>query len=469
MKLNYTALVKCFMYLCLVFKITVACFGYLDENTKELKFSFSFSKKINNDEIDLASRAYNLRNDRGLVKNIYSKDSVSYKLSSNRPMLNIGIHYLYQSIYSSMYELKEEDIISNKFVDKNNRYYHYYSIFINCLSLIVFLFSIIPFRNISFEIGIKNGSLLNFSTGLYFVFPSSLLYIGCIPLYENISLPISIIFIDFLFKIHQCDKKVSLFKYFLISILLTIAVMIRPQMLIPSIITLGVFILLPGLKNLIKNFINNICYRRILIIFSIIFVVFQSAIIIVNYKYFNAIFYTNRGDAMMWGHYELAKGSWDGTVDIEGSKGYIYQREIIPGFDSMSEIEQDKAQRNIAKKWIIENPIKEFKLILKKIAIFFMPYNFDYNKFNLIMFFTHLGFAIYFFQFISKFNTHLKNKILLLPLVFVFGVLFVNVMFFVEYRVKYFADPYLLMFSILAYNNLYKLIKGKFYNKQSLI
>ena len=84
----------------------------------------------------------------------------------------------------------------------------------------------------------------------------------------------------------------------------------------------------------------------------------------------------------MWGHYDLAKGSWDGIVDLKGSEGFVYVREIIPGFDSMSEIEQNNAQNKIGSNWIKANIGKEIILDLKKTAIFFMPYNFDFLKFG---------------------------------------------------------------------------------------
>jgi hypothetical protein len=163
----------------------------------------------------------------------------------------------------------------------------------------------------------------------------------------------------------------------------------------------------------------------------------------------------------MWGHYELAKGSWDGTVDIKGSYGYNYEREIIPRFDELSEIEQNNAQKKIANNWIKNNIVKEIKLSFKKVAIFFLPYNFERLKVNLPMLIIHLGFFLFIFISIIKRHLIKNNPYILLPLFFIFGILMVNILFFVEYRVKYFADPFMLILTIIALKTTIEWLNGK--------
>ena len=366
--MSLSNLSKYFLVCCIIIKIFVSCFGYLKEGSKDLKFSLSFKKEINNDEPDLARRAYNLRNGRGLVKTIVSNDSISYKLSSNRPLLNIGLHYIYQNIYCYFSNLKEIDISGiNEQVDKSNTYYKTYAILVNYITLFFYLLSIPFFIFLSKGIGIVNQNLLNLTTGVYLIFPSTLIYMGCIPLYENICLPFSVIGISFLLKLVLKQVKNNSFVFLLVSIMITIGVLLRPQSLIPNLLVLlvfGILLLIQTNKEGITS--NKICWKFIGI-FSIVFLICQSFIFSINYKNFNKIFYTNRGDAFMWGHYDLAKGSWDGTVDLKGSEGYVYERKIIPGFDSMSEIEQNIAQNKIGSNWIKNNIGKEIILDLKKI------------------------------------------------------------------------------------------------------
>ncbi len=453
---------KYFLIGCIIIKIFVSCFGYLKEGSKDLKFSLSFKKEINNDEPDLARRAYNLRNGRGLVKTIENNDSISYKLSSNRPLLNIGLHYMYQNIYCYFSNLKERDINgTNQQIDKSNTYYKTYAILINYVTLIFYLLSIPFFMFLAKNVGIVNQNLLNITTGFYLTFPSTLIYMGCIPLYENICLPFSVIGISFLLKLIMKQVKNNSLVFLAISLMLTMGVLLRPQSLIPTLMVLLVFGICTLLQTKREGIKSNTASWKFVGIFSIVFLISQSFIFFTNYKYFNTIFYTNRADAFMWGHYELAKGSWDGTVDLKGSEGYIYERKIIPGFDTMSELEQNAAQKNIANNWIKNNFSKELKLLFKKVGIFFMPYNFDYLKFNFSMFFIHLGFFMFGFFVIIKRRLLFCNKAILFSLTWVIGVVIVNVLFFVEYRIKYFADPYMLIFSVFIGNKIYEWFVNK--------
>lgn len=459
---------KYFLVTCIIIKIFVSCFGYLDENTKDFKLSLSFKKQINNDETDLASRAYNLRNGRGLVKTIYNNDSVSYKLSSYRPMFNVGLHYIYQNIYSHFSNLKENDIVGiNQQVDKSNTYYKTYALLVNYVSLIFYLLSIPFFMFLANKIGIENQNLLNVTTGFYLVFPSTLIYMGCIPLYENISLPLSIIAISYLLKLIFKQVKNNSFAFLAVSLLITIGVLLRPQSLIPTLFVLlvfGILLLIQTKKEGITS--TKICWKFIGI-FSIVFLICHSFIFSINYKYFNKVFYTNRGDAFMWGHYDLAKGSWDGTVDLKKSEGFVYARKIIPGFDAMSEIEQNNAQNKIGTNWIKANIGKEIILDLKKTAIFFMPYNFDFLKFSFPMFLIHLGFFMFVFFALIKRKLIINNSAVLFSLTWVFGVFIVNILFFVEYRIKFFADPYMLILSVFIISKIFNQFRPYFVPKNN--
>lgn len=444
---NYVLLSKIVLVLCVLTKVLFSCFAYIDhKNNDTIKFSASFSKEINNDEWDLASRAYNLLNGRGLVKNINSNDSISYKLSSNRPLFNIGLHCIYQKIYAKFKNLNEKDIIGeNNVVDRTNLYYKSYAMFINYTSLILFLISGFSFYQILKNIGIENVIILNLVTGLYLVFTSSLIYIGLIPLYENISSPISVISMSLMIRLYLNQLNINWLQLISIQLLLVIAILLRPQMLIPVLLLFSVFLFFT-IKKKSNTQLQYVRKLRLFIAgFSMIFILFQSTIVLINYKFFNKIFYTNRADGYMWGHYELAKGSWDGTFEMKNSVGYNYMRKMVPDFDSLTEIEQNTAQKNIANHWILNNPYKELKLIFKKTAIFFMPLNFNSNSISFMMMIIHFFFFTFLIYMMFNYTVVLKNTPLMFIFSFIIGVLLVNIIFFVEHRVKYFADPFLLI------------------------
>jgi len=360
---------------------------------------------------------------------------------------------VYQKIYVNFYPLTEADIVGpDNSLDKTIPYYTMYSKALNYIALLFFLISIPSFLKILIHIGIENKVIQNFTTGMYLIFPSTLIYIGCVPLYENICLPISIIGISFLLNLLSGTSKTGFFTFLFCSLMLTISMMLRPQVLTPTVFSLMAFGIFTIIKTKKEGFKATKYIWKFVGVFSFVFITLQSCVFIVNYKYFGQIFYTNRGDAFMWGHYDLAKGSWDGTVDLKGTVGYNYERKIIPGYDDMTEIEQNNAQNKIGKEWIKNNFDKEIKLTLKKLAILFMPYNFENLKFNFTMFFTHLGFFLFLIYFVFRFKSLIKNRALVLILVWILGIIFVNVMFFVEYRVKHFADPYMLILTAFLIN-----------------
>lgn len=448
---NLKNLSKSFLVTCIAIKICFSCFAYIDVRTNKVNFAFNFKKIINNDEWDLASRAYNLSHDRGLVKNVIKNNSISYKLSSNRPLLNVGIHYLYQKLYAKCFKLNESDIIGvNNTVDRENNYYKIYAIIINYVSLLLCLISGFFFIEILNNVGVENRNLIYFATGCYFILTSSLIYVGLIPLYENISLPVAVILLSLLTNLLNNKYIIKWHHLFVLCFLITFSVMIRPQILIPTVFAVSGFLLFTINKTLTLGFEKVKTSWIFILIFSFIFLIAQCSILIINFKYFDTVFYTNRADGFMWGHYDLARGSWDGTVDIENSEGYLYTRKLIPNFDNMTELQQNKSQLQVARNWMLENPLKELNLTIKKIMIFFYPNNFNEVEFSINMFLIHSLFFVFIFVFIFNFWKFYKNKALMLVLVFVFGVVFVNVLFFVEHRVKYFADPFMLIISIFC-------------------
>src|SRR5262249_33591176 len=126
--------------------------------------------------------------------------------------------------------------------------------------------------------------------------------------------------------------------------------------------------------------------------------------------------YTNRGDALLWGHNPLARGSWEGTFDVKGSPGYQYQVQHIADFETIDELHRSRAQQALAIAWIENHPWEELALDLRKVAIVFLPYNLESTRINFGTLALDLGFVTYLFFFVFHWRTEVRNEGMMLAL-----------------------------------------------------
>ena len=96
---------------------------------------------------------------------------------------------------------------------------------------------------------------------------------------------------------------------------------------------------------------------------------------------------TQVGFSLLEGHNPYARGSWssEGLTDK-------YAFMIMPKITEMNEYEGSQARKKIALNWIINNPLAEVILALRKTAIFFLPKNYSIGK-NILPYSHFWGFS----------------------------------------------------------------------------
>lgn len=422
-----------------------------------LEFQFLPERPIGPDEIDIANIAYNINTYGKHVRAIKEKgsDKYIYNKTTYRPLFPIYMHVFFQKIYKKWINPELSAIEIYKY-NNHIKYYQSYSYIINILSLFFFVISIFSFLNLLKYCNINTTYFQIIGMVAYILFPSSLIYIGMLTLYENIATPCLVIFVEGVIAIFLLNKKKTKASIIWYICCILFATLIRPQLIIPVFFIMALMVFI----KFIKYYKNKILPSREVVIFtSVVLIVFLLEIggtIVYNYyKVWNKPVYTTRGDAFLWGHNPFARGCWDGSFDIPGSVGYIYQSQNIPNFTTLNELESSNAKAALAKEWIKMHPKEETILILRKVAIFLLPYHFEYHSFSIILFVTYILSAFFVFILLSMYFKDkmslldiIENPAFIIYLVFL-SVLFVNVYYFVEYRMRYFADPFMLLLALV--------------------
>ena len=307
------------------------------------------------------------------------------------------------------------------------------------LAIILFAISINYFYRLSLFF-LMNERYALFATITYCFYPSILYYVGPLFLYENLALPILVIVIyKFIVSIKSGFSRAD---YFWIPLSIALSSLFRPQ-------TILIYALIFALYGLIILKSKN--YRLIWIFtLSIILAgVVQIPALLKNKKMFGEYtLSTQAGFELLQGHNPTARGSWLKDSEFPGNPIYIYSHSKIADLEKMNELEESKARKQLAIQWIRENPLSEIKLCFRKLAVYFMPKNFEVLKtagiLNPINLLVHLLFlaciALQFFKW--RFT---KEEILLFSPIA--GSIILTLIFFVGYRWRYYAEPFMIVFA----------------------
>lgn len=312
-------------------------------------------------------------------------------------------------------------------------------IFMYALTLILFGVSILFFFKLSSLI-IHNERYAFFATITYCFYPSFLYYIGTLFFYENVVTSLLIIVIYRLLSAQKTGyQKVD---YFILPLAISLSCLFRPQ-------TIAIFALILTLYLFIA--IINRMYKLIPLLFLVISFtsILHIPILIKNKKLFGEyILSTQSGFEFLQGHNPYAKGSWMGKWKDPKSQFYKYAHDQIKNIDSLNEWEESKQRQKLAMKWIKENPINEILLDLTKVLIFFVPKNFEvlraHNILNPINLLVHLSFLCLILFKCYKRDFTLDQLQLLSPIA---ASMALSIVFFVGYRWRYYAEPFMIIFA----------------------
>jgi hypothetical protein len=427
----------------------------ISDNNQDSGSSFTFSGSLSNsfnvnpDELSIAIVAFNYNKGLGYVSD---KDYSQGKLRRTawRPTFPVWLHIIGQRLYRKIYPESSIEFY------QTHPYFQYYGFFLQVIYVLLYGLSLYYFYQISYLV-IQDRVYSKISLILFTFIPSVFYYIGTMPCYENIALSCLIIVIGIYCKIianTDLNRKLSIV---IICLSATLACLLRPQLLavmlvlLSFLISMSVFVMLKKQDQKINKLLLIIALTNGLFLFCS-----HLPILLKNHSIFNAYFLsTQDGYEFLQGHNPLARGAWNGLW-YKGTEYDNYVRANIPQLDELNEYEESKARRKLAAEWIQQNPFKEITLIARKTAMYFLPNNFlYYSDVNLSLFLTaalFLGFITGFLLFLYQLLHGFVDKDeLLLTIIILMPVLaswLISVIFFVEQRVRYYAEPFMLIIAI---------------------
>lgn len=436
------------IYLAVLIKIVCSLFVERDILSSELELDFSIYPRINTDERAYATVAYNFNQGLGYVYTekedyFYFGENPPLRSTAYRPTFPVWMHIAYQKLLFK--NLQHSDVI-----EKTSDYLKSYAFIVNLISLILFLVSIKYFAGLA-AVLFNSKWLVDLSTILYILFPASLIFVGLIPSYENITLPLFVILLS---KAAQTPENVNNRDIVLIPLLTTVIILLRPHMTI-SLVLVFAFLTL----SLFQTF-NKV--RLLVLLGTFVAVVFVNTLILIkNNNVIGApVLSTQEARAFYLGNNPYARGSWNGNAGKPGDPMFKYREERIKDFTTTSdELYLYREHKRLAKEWILDNPADFMMLSLRKVAMHFLPYNYEYLRINIVTFLINLGalFGIVYLMVSYKKITHVHVLLLLT----VIGAFLMAIYSFFNYRYMYYIYPAFILFSGYFYSEIVLILKRK--------
>lgn len=312
-------------------------------------------------------------------------------------------------------------------------------VLVYAITIILFLLSISYFYKLSLFF-LKSERYALFSTITYCFYPSIMLYIGSLFFYENLVLSLLVII---LYKILSAVRNgFTKADYFVIPIAVALSSLLRPQTIAiyaAIFFMYAIIILARKTYKLVPLLLFTICFTFIV----------QIPVLVKNKKMFGEyILSTQPGFELLQGHNPTARGSWMGDFYVSTSQLYKYVHSEIVNINELNEWEESKARKQLAIKWIKENPIGEINLCVRKLAIYFLPKNFEslYTSgvLNPVNLFVHLFFLSFIIMQLYK-RAFIPDEMLLFSPIA--GSIILSIVFFVGYRWRYYAEPFMIVFA----------------------
>ena len=424
----------------------------ISQKLDELKV-YKFLVKINNQRpfqsnIDIQYFSEIDLKDNFIIKS-YSKRSIRMN-DDEEQNYAIAVNYLKGNNYSIFDHDKQkyrytaqqhsfQIFIYKYFIDKeiNFDYFIFIYIFIN---LTLFFLSVIFFYKTSLIFLNENFSKI--STLIYCFYPSIFFYIGPLFFYENLVLSMIVI------SSYLLLKKKDLLNFSIIIIFAVLSLLLRFQTIFIWLLLFAIFTFYDFSKHRNANSFLPILF------FILAVYVAHKPILDKNYILFdNKTLTTNSGLSFFIGANEYARGSWDGT-------GRTYNQFKSKLDDSLNDLEISKIYFNAGIEWIKKNPLDYLILQFRKLAIYFLPQNYSilpgnriYNPINFII---HMGLFLFVINLLIKKEFSYKNLIILSP---VMGSLIVSLLFFIGYRWRYYAEPFMILTAIIYFSELKKIFR----------
>jgi hypothetical protein len=450
---NLTKRIKLYFFLLVVLKCTVMVVSDCNESQDGSwlgDYPLQHALHVNPDEVDIASIALNFNQGYGFAANPGYYARRDKQPTAWRTSTPVFLHIAAQRLYLALFP---DRIIT---LSAEDPYFRQYALVMQVLAVLLFWASLFAFYEIS-RMFLGNPKWAFYAVLLYGLTPSVLYYVGSSPSYENLTLPLLVIvtaaYCRFLFA---PAAPVSWRIIFGTALLAAVATLVRPHTTL-TFYAYGGFLLLYAL---IRKYRLGAAFSLRPVLTVVLFHWFfllavEIPVFYKNYQLFGEVILSNQaGFNFLLGHNDQARGSWLGDSGV-GSAWDRYIAAQIPGIESMNEYQEAQARKQLAIQWIKDNPGKELVLAVRKAAMFFLPDNYLHpQEINLAAIFTavvHLLFALggvlYLYNlYASGFaQAELRQA---LPYVSVLTALLFSILFFMDHRWRYYADPFMLLIAL---------------------
>jgi hypothetical protein len=265
--------------------------------------------------------------------------------------------------------------------------------------------------------------------------------------FENVALYCQIIFIYFIVKEWLATKKGNLN---LLAPILVLSCLFRPHLLLTYLLLIisvfVAFIYYRFNSQCIKKYFYNIKTSAIAFCLLIISII---PIFIQNHQYFGHYFLSTQANFEFFqGHNPFARSSWNPNIYIQNRPFFdsvIESKHIV----QIDEFQESKLYSEIGWNWIKNNPKKVIQLECKKAAAYFIPYNHNNRTINSYTVVLEISFFLFIFLwglgFVNKKYVVIDKFVSYLILVPVVMTILLTIMFFVGYRWRFYAEPFMLI------------------------
>jgi hypothetical protein len=423
----------------------------------EFSFHKNYALSINIDDREMARTAwYKIHTGKYLSDLCFDRPSFrkdTLFLSAFRPRLNVLVHVAGLKIYTAM---KRVSIESARQIPED--YFYAFGFVICVLKSVLFIIS--SFFFVALVLKIFDTRWTDAAALLFIAFPSMFMYIGIMDIFENVAMPLLVIFFSFCYVYLDENKSPRMFQNILYGLLISFACLIRPHIL---------FILLLFLVAYACIWTVYFIKRRSVLVLSktvatVLVILFLSLapVLISNHKMFGSYVLSTQPQLEFFqGHNPYARGSWNPVLFEQHESDFKNMFAEHPLLASDNEKEELDFYYNQAKKAILKDPKREIMLSVKKTAIYLVPYNYlchIFNPFNALVYAGTLGFLVMLFLKrieLGRENRALKLSIILAP---VAGSYFLTLIFFVGERWRYYAEPFMIICALLFFKELFRMI-----------
>jgi hypothetical protein len=447
MKCNNSSLLKAILIIVILLKSFVGFlhFDYINGDKLDyssVSFKKDFSQQCTDEPEFIASAIYYLHykkimTDRSVYLTSIAKTPNPH-LTALRPKAYIYLHANGLKLYAKFNKVRIDAI------DIYN-YLHYYHLLMCLLKTLIFPISVFAFfkslRILGFERDIQYLGAI-----LYSIIPSVFLFIGYLDLWENIAL-YSLIVVFYTLLKNLAAKKISKLHFAIFLVLMTISVLFRPHLLLIYLL-MFTYVAFVIAKRVFK--------KRVVLHFTpfvglFILAIIHIPILIQNQQYFGKYFLSTQSNYEFYqGHNQFARGSWNMNL-VKQHPAYFDSLIQSNNLINADELTESIVFKKIGMEWMMTHPIEEVELSLRKVAGYFLPYNFMNHRFNVYTAILFVSFCVFLFLLarrIFKKQSIVNLEYLVLTLIPCVGSIGLTLLFFVGERWRFYAEPFFLIMLI---------------------